>query len=308
MEHYSVLLHEAIDALDIKSGGTYVDLTLGRGGHSAAILRKLKEGHLYCFDKDASALKESSPRLEKVGSNFTLIQADFSSVKEALAKEGVTLVDGIIADLGVSSPQFDDPSRGFSYRYEARLDMRMDQSQALDAYEVVNSYPLERLIQILRDYGDEKDAYKIASNIVKRRQIKPIVTTFDLVDVVKESKTQKELSKKGHPAKQTFQAIRVEVNGEMKALEKILEVAPSLLSRGGRLAIITFNSNEDRLVKTKFASLSVIQGDRKGFLRPEDIQKPQYSTLTHKPITPSQKELEENNRSLPAKLRVLIRN
>ena len=308
MEHYSVLKAETIEALNIKPGGIYVDLTLGRAGHSREILSRLTSGRLYCFDKDETAIEESRVRLEEVGKNFTLIKADFSSVKEELAKLGVEAVDGILADLGVSSPQFDDPSRGFSYRYDARLDMRMDQSQSFDAYALVNTYSLNELVRVLRDYGDEKDAYKIASNIVKARETKPIETTFELVEIIKKSQSYKELAKKGHPAKQTFQAIRVEVNGELKALETLLSVAPTLLKQDGRLAIITFNSNEDRLVKNAFKSLSVIEGDRHTFLRPEEIEKPKYTTLTHKPIAPSDTELAENNRSLPAKLRVLVKS
>ena len=307
MEHIPVLLNEAIASLGIKEDGTYVDCTLGRGGHSSEILSRLKTGHLYCFDKDGTAIEESKARLEAIGKNFTIIHGDFIHLKDELAALGITKVDGILADLGVSSPQFDDPERGFSYRYEARLDMRMDQTQELDAAKVVNTYPKAELVRILRDYGEEKDAYKIACSIEKRRMEQPIVTTFELVEAIKAAKTNRELAKKGHPAKQTFQALRIEVNGEEEALEALLQDGPTLLKEDGRLAIITVVSLDDRLTKQAFAKLSIVEGSRHGALRPEEIPSPDFYQLTHKPILPSEEELERNSRAASAKLRVLVR-
>ena len=308
MEHVSVLLKEAIDSLNVKEDGIYVDCTLGRGGHSKEILSQLTTGHLYCFDKDRTAIEESQRRLARVGENFTIIKSDFSLLKEKLEELGITQVDGILADLGVSSPQFDDPERGFSYRYEARLDMRMDQSQELDAYQVVNSYPLLQLNRIFTEYGEEKDSYKIAKKIVAERSRKPIVTTFDLVALIKACKSAKELSKKGHPAKQVFQALRIEVNGEKQALEALLRDGPGLLKEGGRLSIITFMSLDDRLTKKAFQKLSVIEGDRRGALLPSQIETPAFALLTHKPVLPSEEELTANPRSASAKLRTLVKN
>ena len=306
--HVSVLLQEAVDALAIKPDGTYVDLTLGRAGHSAAILSQLRGGHLYAFDLDAEAIKESQSRLREIGDGFTLIHASFANVASELASRGVTEVDGILADLGVSSPQFDDAERGFSYRFDARLDMRMDQDGPFSAYDVVNTYPLPRLTEVLRDYGDEPDAYRIAKAIVKAREKAPIETTFQLVDLIKGCKSSKALAKKGHPAKQTFQALRIEVNQEQAALQTMLAEAPSLLRKGGRLAIITFMSLDDRTVKKAFASLSVIEGERHGIaLRPEQLEEPEFETLTRKPILPSAEELSSNPRSASAKLRVLVK-
>ena len=309
MEHVSVLLHEAIEALDIKPEGVYVDLTLGRGGHSSEILRRLSPaGHLYAFDLDATAIEESKKRLDAIGPNYTLIHSSFAYLEEELGKRGVGQVDGILADLGVSSPQFDDGERGFSYRYDARLDMRMDVDANLSAYDVVNAYPKQELIRVLRDYGEEPDAAKIASAIVKAREAKPIETTFELVDVIKSAKRAKDLAKKGHPAKQTFQALRIEVNGEAKALEAMLDSAPSMLKPDGRLAIITFMSLDDRATKRRFHELSTVESDRHGIaLRPEEIEAPEYRLYSRKPITPSEQELEANPRSASAKLRILIR-
>ncbi len=306
--HVSVLLKESIEALDIKENGIYVDLTLGRAGHSKVILSKLKEGWLYGFDLDATAIAESDAVLREISPRYTLIHASFASLATELASRGVKAVDGILADLGVSSPQFDDPERGFSYRYDARLDMRMDQDSPLSAYEVVNTYGESELLRILRDYGEEPDAGAIARNIIKKRSLAPIETTGELVDVIKASKSMKTLSKKGHPAKQTFQALRIEVNGEAKALETLLQDAPNLLKVGGRLAIITFMSLDDRATKRRFQELSVLEGSRHGLaLRPEEIPTPEFALVSKKPILPSEEELLVNPRSASAKLRVLKR-
>lgn len=306
--HVSVLLQESLNALSIKPDGIYADLTLGRAGHSKRILSQLKEGWLYGFDLDAAAIEESARILTPISNRFTLIHASFASLKEELAKRGVTQVDGILADLGVSSPQFDDPERGFSYRYDARLDMRMDQSAPLSAYEVVNAYGESDLLRVLRDYGEEPDAKAIVRNILNARALAPIETTGQLVDLIKKSKSMKALAKKGHPAKQTFQALRIEVNGEAKALEQMLQDAPGLLKEGGRLAVITFMSLDDRATKRRFQELSVIEGTRHGvILRPEEMPSPEFALATKKPILPSEEELRDNPRSASAKLRVLER-
>lgn len=304
--HYPVLLHEAVEALNVKEDGVYVDCTLGRAGHSSLILSKARKGHLYSFDLDEEAMKESEEKLEAVGGYFTLIRSNFAFLKERLEELGVTSVDGILADLGVSSPQFDDSSRGFSYREDARLDMRMDQTQALSAYEVVNSYGEKELLRIFYDYGEDPDSKRIAKNIVSAREKKPIETTFELVDLIKRSKSAKELAKKGHPAKQIFQAIRMEVNGEEEALKALLRDGPSLLRSGGRMAIITFMSTDDRLVKKAFQELAIPKVDRHEITLPGEEEMP-YSLPFKKPILPSKKELEENRRSASAKLRVLER-
>ena len=306
--HVSVLLDEAIDGLAIKPNGIYVDLTLGRAGHSKQILSRLKDGWLYGFDLDATAIAESQATLSQISDRFTLIHSSFASLKEELAKRGVTQVDGILADLGVSSPQFDDPSRGFSYRYDSRLDMRMDVSAPLSAYEVINSYSPKELLRVLYDYGEEPDAKAIVKTIVKARESHPIETTGQLVELIKASKSMKTLAKKGHPAKQTFQALRIEVNGEAKALETMLQDAPELLNVGGRLAIITFMSLDDRATKRRFQELSTVEVSRHDIaLRPEDLPSPEFELVHKKPILPSEEELKDNPRSASAKLRILER-
>ncbi|MCR5491790.1 MAG: 16S rRNA (cytosine(1402)-N(4))-methyltransferase RsmH [Bacilli bacterium] len=304
-EHIPVLLSEAIEALDIKEGGTYVDLTLGRGGHSKEILKRLGSGKLYCFDQDETAIKEGGENLKGLG-NFEIIKANFSEFALELRSRGVDQVDGILADLGVSSPQFDDPERGFSYRVDAKLDMRMDRSSPLTAEEVVNSYPLERLAKIISDYGEDKDAYSIAKQIVRRRENNPIHTTFELVEAIKAGKSPKSLRQKGHPAKQTFQAIRIEVNHEKQSLEEMLEAFPEMLRPGGRIAIITFMSLDDRIVKRKFASLTTIEGNRSTLpMLPGEEGVAPFEKIYRKPILPSEQELEANHRAASAKLRAI---
>ena len=299
MEHISVLLHESIDMLQIKEDGIYVDCTLGRGGHSSEILKRCTKGHLYAFDCDQNAIDESTPRLTAIGTNFTCIHSPFENLKSELEKRGVTEVDGIFMDLGVSSPQFDDKDRGFSYRMDARLDMRMDQSQSLDAYQVVNEYTLDDLIRILRVYGEEPFAAKIANKIVNSR---PIETTFELVDVIKSALPNAVLRKKGHPAKQTFQAIRIEVNHELEQLEVVLHDGLKVLKPGGRMAVITFHSLEDRLVKEIFKEVAVAKKVNKRLpqIGEENLE---YQLINRKPVTASNEELENNNRAHSAKLR-----
>lgn len=309
MQHTSVLLKETIDLLNVRPEGIYVDGTLGRGGHAGALISKLTTGHLYAFDKDEQALRESAVNLADCLDRITMIHSDFRSMGEELHKRGIEKVDGIMLDLGVSSPQFDDPERGFSYRFDARLDMRMDLGQEKDAYQIVNGYGLSELTRILRDYGEERYALNIARAILKRRETAPIETTLQLVDVIRSALPEKELRKKGHPAKQTFQALRIEVNDELGALQKGLDDALQLLDKGGRCAVITFHSLEDRIVKNTFKSYSTAP-----FVEPrlpikaEQMEQASFHLVTRKPVTAGSEELNENNRSHSAKLRVIERN
>lgn len=308
MKHVSVLLHETVDSLNVKPDGIYVDGTLGRAGHAKYLISKLTTGHLYAFDKDEQALKESRENLKDVLDKATLIHADFSRMKEELHARGVEKVDGIMMDLGVSSPQFDDSQRGFSYRFDARLDMRMNQEQDLDAEKVVNTYSEQELTRILKEYGEERYAYAIAKAIIKKRTIQPIKTTFELVDVIKSALPAKELRKKGHPAKQTFQAIRIEVNNELGALQKGIEEALDLLDVNGRCAIITFHSLEDRIVKNTFKDYSSAPFVEPRIpLKVEQMEQASFQLINRKPILATQEELDENHRSHSAKLRVIER-
>ena len=305
-KHVPVLLKETITGLNIKPDGIYVDLTLGRGGHSGEILKKLQKGHLYGVDQDEVAIEESRRYLETISNNFTLIHKNFSHLDEILEENQVEYVDGILMDLGVSSPQFDEGDRGFSYREDARLDMRMDQRNPLTAYDIVNSYSLDEIFRILRDYGEEKFAYSIAKNIVKARETKPIETTFQLVEIIKKSKPMKELAKAGHPAKQSFQALRIAVNDELNVLTIALNKAlKALRPHGGRLAVITFHSLEDRIVKNVFKDAAVSEGNRYDI--PVLIKEKEYQLITRKPIVANEEELELNHRSISAKLRIIER-
>ena len=302
MEHISVLLNESIDMLEIKEDGIYVDCTLGRGGHSSEILKRIPHGHLYAFDLDQEAINESRPRLEAISGNFTLIHAPFEDLNKELDRLHVGHVDGILMDLGVSSPQFDDPKRGFSYRFDARLDMRMDQSQDLDAAAVVNTYSREELLRVLREYGEEPNASRIVNAIVSARQEKPIETTFELADLIKQALPAAVLKKKGHPAKQTFQALRMEVNRELPQLRSALEQGLDRLKPGGRMAVITFHSLEDRIVKQAFANRALPKKvNRRVPIAGEE--KLDYRLINRKPIQSGDAELEENNRAHSAKLR-----
>lgn len=308
MEHYSVLLHESLSQLNIQENGIYVDGTLGRAGHSSEILKQLKSGHLYAFDKDQDAIDKSTARLNAVGNNFTLIHSDFQNMREELINRNVAGIDGLILDLGVSSPQFDEAERGFSYRFDARLDMRMDTTQELDAYQVVNTYSFETLMKIFRDYGEEKFAKQIARNIEKARINKPIETTFELVEIIKASLPQKVLNSKGHPAKKVFQAIRIEVNNELQGLKKVLDEMIPFLNVGGRICVITFHSLEDRIVKETFNTFAKADKvDKRILVMPEDIVEKPYRLVNRKPIIANEKELSENKRSHSAKLRVIER-
>ncbi len=308
MEHYSVLLKECIQYLNIKEDGIYVDGTLGRAGHSSQILKRIKKGHLYSFDKDREAIEKCTPILTAIGDNFTLLHADFANMKTMLEENGVFGIDGLLLDLGVSSPQFDEAQRGFSYRYDARLDMRMDQSQPLSAYEVVNEYAYEDLVRIFFQYGEEKFAKQVARKIEKRREEKAIETTFELVDVIKSALPAKVVNAKGHPAKKIFQAIRIEVNGELAALKKTLDEMIPFLNVGGRICIISFHSLEDRMIKEAFnAYTKAKKVDKRIPLMPEEVEEMPYRLVERKPIVADEIELNENKRSHSAKLRVIER-
>ena len=305
-KHIPVLLEPTITGLNIKPDGIYLDLTLGRGGHSGEILKRLKKGHLYGVDQDQEAIDESRKYLETISPNFTLIHQNFSHIDEILSELNIQYVDGILMDLGVSSPQFDESERGFSYREDAPLDMRMDQSQTLTAYVIVNTYSVDELFKIFRDYGEEKYAYSIAKNIVKARETSPIKTTFELVDIIKKSKPMKELAKVGHPAKQAFQALRIAVNDELNVLTITLDKAlKALRPNGGRLAVITFHSLEDRIVKNCFKDASVVEGNR--YDVPVQEKEKEYQLVNRKPIVADEEELKENHRSASAKLRIIER-
>lgn len=301
-KHYSVLLNESIEMLNIKSDGIYVDCTLGGGGHSLEIVKKLKAGHLYAFDQDTYAISKAQSRLQGYEDKYTIINTNFSNIRSSLQDLGIEHVDGIIYDLGVSSFQFDIPERGFSYRFDGPLDMRMDQNANLSAYDVINDYSENDLKRILYEYGEEKFAPSIARTIVKARSIKPIETTFELVEVIKKALPASVLRKSGHPAKQTFQALRIEVNGELDVLKNSLEDAIKLLNIGGRVVVITFQSLEDRIVKQMFKKYTTLDVP-KGLPFIPDYMKVEYKLVNNKVILPSEKELDENNRSHSAKMR-----
>lgn len=300
--HDSVLLNESIKYLNIKEDGIYVDCTLGYAGHSKEILKNLKRGFLYSFDQDIEAIEYSSKKLQQIGSNFEIIKSNFVNIKDELNKRGVTKVDGILYDLGVSSPQLDNANRGFSYHQDARLDMRMDQNQTLDAHYVVNHYSQEDLIDILFKYGDEEFARSIVKNIIKARVIKDIDTTLELVEIIKSSVPEKK-KRHGHPAPKTFQAIRIEVNKELEVLTKSLKDALELLNTDGRLCVITFHSKEDKITSDIFKDVTALDPNLKKLPIIPDEFKPKYELV--KKIESSKQEIDENNRARSAKLRVI---
>lgn len=305
--HVTVLLNEAVEGLNVKSDGIYVDCTLGGAGHSSLILKQLTTGHLYCFDQDENAIQAARQRLETIGNQFTIIQSNFKNIKAELNQRGVEHVDGILFDLGVSSPQFDNAERGFSYNYDARLDMRMDQSSSLDAHEIVNHYSYEQLVEILYKYADEKFAKQIARRIEKEREIQPIDTTFQLVEIVKSALPAYARRKGGHPAKRTFQALRIAVNDELNVFDIALKDALDLLNINGRIAVITFHSLEDKICKYTFNEVSKLKDVPKGLpVIPEEMQ-PKFKLINKKPIIATEEELNENHRSHSAKLRVIER-
>ena len=305
--HVTVLLNEAVEGLNVKSDGIYVDCTLGGAGHSSLILKQLTTGHLYCFDQDENAIQAARQRLETIGNQFTIIQSNFKNIKAELNQRGVEHVDGILFDLGVSSPQFDNAERGFSYNYDARLDMRMDQSSSLDAHEIVNHYSYEQLVEILYKYADEKFAKQIARRIEKEREIQPIDTTFQLVEIVKSAIPAYARRKGGHPAKRTFQALRIAVNDELNVFDIALKDALDLLNINGRIAVITFHSLEDKICKYTFNEVSKLKDVPKGLpVIPEGMH-PKFKLINKKPIIATEEELNENHRSHSAKLRVIER-
>ena len=304
--HVTVMLHETIDMLDVKPDGIYVDATLGGAGHSEYLLSKLSEkGHLYAFDQDQNAIdnaqKRLAPYIEK--GMVTFIKDNFRHLKDRLHDLGVTEIDGICYDLGVSSPQLDQRERGFSYKKDAPLDMRMNQEASLTAYEVVNQYDYHDLVRIFFKYGEDKFSKQIARKIEQTRQVKPIETTTELAEIIKSAKPAKELKKKGHPAKQIFQAIRIEVNDELGAADESIQQAMDMLALDGRISVITFHSLEDRLTKQLFKEASTVEVP-KGLPFIPDNLKPKMELVSRKPILPSKEELEANNRSHSAKLRV----
>lgn len=303
MEHLPIMLNEVLDALSIKSDGIYVDGTFGRGGHSKAILNQLTTGHLVVFDQDERAIETAQKLSLEYPNKMTIIQSNFEHLNEKLDESNIKGIDGILLDLGVSSPQFDDPSRGFSYRFDTRLDMRMNLNQSLDAYQVVNQYPFEKLMYIFQVYGEEKFAKQIARKIEKQREIKPIETSFELVDIIRSAYPSKVLKQKGHPAKQVFQAIRIEVNQELEVLKSVLDQAVNRLNPDGRLVILTFHSLEDRIVKQFFNKLTTIDVPSKIPL--QVLPTTEFELVNRKVITSKEEELESNPRAHSAKLRAI---
>lgn len=304
--HISVLLNEAIQALNLKEDGIYVDATLGYAGHSSEILKRVRRGCLFAFDQDSDAITYSREKLSKIGNNFTIIYSNFIHMKEELAKRNVDKVDGILFDLGVSSVQLDEVDRGFSYHNDAKLDMRMDKNGELSAYEVVNNYEEERLVEIFFKYGEEKYSRSIARAIVKYRENKKIDTTLELVEIIKSAIPMK-AKKDKHPARKVFQAIRIEVNHELDILEESINNALDILAVGGRLVVITFHSLEDRIVKNIFKERTSIDEKVKGLPNIPEEYLNNYKLVNHKAIVPSRDELENNNRSRSAKMRVIER-
>lgn len=299
--HKSVLLDESINALNIKDNSIIVDCTLGYGGHSSEILKRVKNGHLYSFDQDMDAIEYSNKRLSKISDNYTIINSNFVNLKEKLQDNGITKVDGILYDLGVSSPQLDQDDRGFSFHKDAILDMRMDKTSNFSALNVVNEYKEEELANVIFKYGEEKFARSIAKNIVKNR---PINTTLELVEIIKESVPMK-YKIDHHPARKTFQAIRIEVNKELDVFEKSLKDALDILNVGGRICVITFHSLEDKICKEIFKSVSTLKSEFKDLPVIPVKYLPKYKVI--KSIKPSDEELENNKRARSAKLRIIER-
>ncbi|WP_243386724.1 16S rRNA (cytosine(1402)-N(4))-methyltransferase RsmH [Bacillus kexueae] len=304
-EHKTVLLKEAVDGLNIKPDGIYVDCTLGGAGHSFEIASRLTEGgRLIAFDQDDFALMHAKERLAPYSERVTFIKSNFRFLTEKLSELGIESVDGILFDLGVSSPQLDTPERGFSYHHDAPLDMRMDQDQSFSAYDVVNEWSYEQLVKIFFQYGEEKFSKQIARKIESSRQIKPIETTGELVEIIKEAIPAPARRKGGHPAKRIFQAIRIAVNDELKVFEEAIEQAIALLNPKGRVSVITFHSLEDRICKVTFKKAAETPPLPPNLpVIPEEF-KPKVKVITRKPIIPSEEELEDNNRARSAKLRI----
>jgi len=307
-QHETVLLEEAAEGLNIKPNGIYVDCTLGGAGHSLRILEELnEEGHLYAFDQDDFAIEQAKITLKHgiEKGQVTLVEDNFRNLAENLAELGVEKVDGVLYDLGVSSPQLDDGDRGFSYNYDADLDMRMNQDQPLTAYDIVNKWEYNDLVRILFQYGEEKFSKQIARKIEQHREAKPIETTFELVDIIKEAIPAPARRTGGHPAKRTFQAIRIAVNDELNAVSESNEQAIKLINVDGRISVITFHSLEDRIVKQLFKEYSTVEEPPKNLpILPSEIKKAPLKLVNRKVILPSQEEVERNKRSRSAKLRI----
>jgi 16S rRNA (cytosine1402-N4)-methyltransferase len=304
-KHTTVLLEEAVNGLNIKSDGIYVDCTLGGAGHSSVILSRLGEnGKLYAFDQDETAIANAREKLAQYGDRLTIIKSNFLYVKEELEKLGIEKVDGVLYDLGVSSPQLDTPERGFSYHHDAPLDMRMDQDAEISAYDVINHWSYEDLVRIFFRYGEEKFSKQIARKIEAARMKRPIETTAELVDLIKDAIPAPARRKGGHPAKRVFQAIRIAVNDELGVFEKSLQQAIELLNPGGRISCITFHSLEDRICKAAFKKAGETPNLPPGLPIIPDEYKPVIKIITRKPILPSEEELEQNNRARSAKLRI----
>ena len=296
--HKSVLLNECIQNLNLKDDSVIVDCTLGYGGHSSEILKRIPKGFLYAFDQDKEAIQSASQRLNEINCNYQIINDNFVNIDKYI----IDKVDGILFDLGVSSPQLDEEERGFSFHKDARLDMRMNREKELDAYKVVNEYSFDDLNRIIRDYGEEKYSFSIARDIVEKRKIKKIETTFELVDIIKDAVPMK-YKREHHPARKTFQAIRIEVNDELNVFKKALTKALDLLKVNGRICVITFHSLEDKICKDIFNEVTKnIDGYKDMPIIPKELE-PKFKKI--KTIEPSKEELDENNRSRSAKLRVI---
>lgn len=303
-KHFSVMLNECIENLNIKPDGVYLDGTLGMGGHSYQIASRLGSGRLICIDRDETAIERAGRRLAPFKDKVTLVHGNFSDAAAILDSLGIDGADGMLFDLGVSSPQLDESERGFSYMNDAPLDMRMDKGESLTAYAVVNTWDEQRLLRILWDYGEERYARRVVGAIMERRAQRPVETTLELVDIIKGAMPAAALREKQHPAKRTFQAIRIEVNSELDVIEPTLDSLVGFLRPGGRLSVITFHSLEDRIVKQTFAKFT------RGCTCPPDFpvcvcgKKPSLRLVNRKPILPSERELDDNPRSRSAKLRV----
>ncbi|TPR17364.1 16S rRNA (cytosine(1402)-N(4))-methyltransferase RsmH [Apilactobacillus timberlakei] len=307
--HETVLLNEAVDGLDINPNGIYVDCTLGGGGHSRKILEKLDKGHLYSFDQDQVAIDYNKENLKEYidDGKLSFIRDNFKNINKDLNELGIYSVDGIIYDLGVSSPQFDDASRGFSYQHNARLDMRMDQRNSLDAWQIVNEWPYNKLVKIFFRYGEEKFSKQVARAIESNRERHSIDTTEELVEIIKQGIPAAARRHGGHPAKKVFQALRIAVNDELGSLESSLEDAIKLIGFNGRICVITFQSLEDRLVKNMFKEQTTIMDLPHNLpIIPSEME-PDYKLVSRKPILPSDEELKENHRSHSARLRIIQR-
>lgn len=302
--HKSVLLDECLEYLNIKETDIIVDCTLGYGGHSSNILKKIKRGFLFAFDQDKEAIDFSKKRLDEISENYEIIKSNFENIKEELKKRNIKKVNGILYDIGVSSPQLDEEERGFSFHKDAKLDMRMDTTQKFSAYELVNTYEYKDLVRVFTNYGEEKYSTSIAKNIIKARKEKPIETTLELVEIIKNSVPEKYKREK-HPARKVFQAIRIEVNNELAVFEHSLKDALDLIDINGRICVITFHSLEDKICKEIFKKVSEVDTNLKRLpVIPEEYL-PKYKVIAN--IKPSKKEQEENKRARSAKLRVIER-